>query len=249
MSRTALLSGEVRARRYFYLLALLAGLIPIIAVCYLWSSRLIAAVGSNASFAQQEFARLFDLWGEGNVPAWYTSFLWILCAYFALKLSRRVATSQRHKWKALGVLFIYMSFDEVAGIHESAGRVVSQLTGPGAGIFTYTWVYLGISAVALTVVLFARFVLSLPKDVLALFLLGGTLFVGGALVLEMVQAGSNSGSLTLPENLSAGRLGIVEELAEMLGITVAMAGLTRMLDRVQAAPAAMAAIPPANWQH
>ncbi len=70
---------------------------------------------------QLGFERLFNLNNEGNAPSWYSSMTLALCAGLlaAIGLDKR----QKHSryaahWLVLAAIFIYLSLDEAAEIHE-----------------------------------------------------------------------------------------------------------------------------------
>src|SRR4249920_1438570 len=68
--------------------------------------------------------RLFDLDGESNVPAWYSSVQWF--AVFAVSFGaaeRRVSRADRRSWFLwlLPLVFLACSADEVVQFHEHIG--------------------------------------------------------------------------------------------------------------------------------
>ena len=136
---------------------------------------------------QLGFLHLFDLENEGNLPSWYASTTLLLCALFLLYIgrSKRLAGDRYAvHWLGLAAIFFCLSVDEAAAIHEllSGDRLVHVLNlrpWPWAG-----WVLLGGLFVLLVGLTYFRFLLHLPAKTRALFLVAGTLYVGGALGMD-----------------------------------------------------------------
>ena len=88
------------------------------------------------------FVRLFDVDKEGNVPAWYSSAALLiasaLLAVIAGAKRQRRAPYWIH-WSALALIFLYISLDETAEIHELSVlplRTALRLHG----VFYFAWV-------------------------------------------------------------------------------------------------------------
>ncbi len=78
--------------------------------------------------------RLLDLNGEGNLPTWFSSMQWMCCAAaFGLFAVRNFSRSVRRSWALLllPALFVLLSLDEVAQIHEALGRRSDALLDGG----------------------------------------------------------------------------------------------------------------------
>ena len=75
---------------------------------------------------RMRFARLLDLDLENNLPSWYSSIALLLSAVMlpiiGLHHSGRARKFARH-WLALAILFLCLSVDEVASIHEMSEGV------------------------------------------------------------------------------------------------------------------------------
>jgi hypothetical protein len=76
----------------------------------------------------------FDLDAEGSIASWFSIVLLFACGLAALLVRRlRVAAgcsaSERRMWLACGLLWITMSLDEGASLHESFKEVMVRLTG------------------------------------------------------------------------------------------------------------------------
>lgn len=87
--------------------------------------------------------------------------------------------------KCLALIFLYLSFDEAAGIHELTGPLLKKVINT-KGLFNFAWVILGIIMVFIFVVAYRRFIKSLPPKTRNLFIKAGITFVGGAIGMEML---------------------------------------------------------------
>jgi hypothetical protein len=177
----------------------------------------------------------FDLDFERNsVPTWYQSAT-LLLSSFLLALIALVRQSEDDKdfryWGVLSAIFLYLSLDEAVSIHE-------QLTMPLrtnfelGGIFYLSWVIPAAVFLIIFFFVFLKFLLRLPVRTRNLMIAAGGIFVLGAVGVEMV--GGNYLYLTndLPSKVNDYRyvlITTVEELLEMLGITLFIYTLVKHL--------------------
>jgi hypothetical protein len=70
--------------------------------------------------AQESFVRLFDLDREANIPTWYQSALLLLCCALSAAIGRlsNFGAGVRGRWLLMAALFLCLSIDEAAVIHE-----------------------------------------------------------------------------------------------------------------------------------
>jgi hypothetical protein len=177
-----------------------------------------------------------DLDQEGNLPTWYASMKWLcvatLLGVFAL---RNFRASQRRSWALmlLPLVFLAFSLDEVAQIHEWAGRR-SDAYLPNASrentLFSRTGIWMfavGLPFVALFVLLIrsVRTYFRRAPGALAKICLGLAIMLTGAIGIETLCnfVTPNSGSHVLQV--------FSEELCEMLGSTVVFWGSYELLCR------------------
>ncbi|MDQ2913437.1 MAG: hypothetical protein M3T56_09295 [Chloroflexota bacterium] len=113
---------------------------------------------------------------EANVPTWNSSSVLLVCS----GLLALIAYSTRHAqgrfarhWAVLAVIFLALSIDEEAALHEGAIRL--RDTFRLGGFFYYAWVIPGLIFVAVVGAAFLRFVLSLPPRTRALVIGSGGL--------------------------------------------------------------------------
>jgi hypothetical protein len=177
------------------------------------------------------FGPMFYVGQEANVPTWLSSTLLLACStllwiiWWSSKLNREVRSVF---WKALAIIFLIMSIDECATIHETIGTIFEDTLR--SDLFRiYGFMLPGVVIVCVISLLFLRFVLSLPRDTRMLFLLAGALYGAGASAMEAVSLGwAARHSASLP---FYALLVTVEETLELSGVLVFLYALTSYLAR------------------
>jgi len=162
---------------------------------------------------------------ESTVPTWYSSIaLGLTGALLGLIAAAKFKTSDKFRWHwaLLCGLFFFLSMDEIAGIHELLVDPLREALNAG-GLLHYTWVIPGAATVVIVGCLYLRFFLNLPRRTQGWFFLAATLFVGGAIGVEMLS-GANA-DLLGEENLDYALIVTIEEFLEMLGIVVFIRGI------------------------
>lgn len=135
-----------------------------------------------------EFVRLFDVSEEANITAWFSSLLLLISAallsVIAMAKSASAKPYSRH-WGFLSLIFLYLSLDEAAKIHEITIKPLRALFN-ASGLFYYAWVIIAIPFILLLGFVFMRFVFDLPSRTRTQFVLAGVIFLTGALGFEML---------------------------------------------------------------
>ncbi|MGL5060291.1 MAG: hypothetical protein ACRC62_09925 [Microcoleus sp.] len=170
---------------------------------------------------RERWISLFNLDREINYPSWYSSFTLLFCG---ILLNIIAAAKQKEgdrffrHWKVLGCLFVLFSLDEILSFHEIL--IINDLRKALSlgGLFYFIWVIPGAIFVAVVGLTYIKFLKHLPRQTRSLFLLAGSLYVGGALGMEMV-CGYYADAVG-QRNLVYGLLASVEEILEMLGTIV-----------------------------
>jgi hypothetical protein len=163
------------------------------------------------------FFQEFSLDREANVPSWFSSALLLtaaaLLALVALDALAQRAPWRRH-WAGLSLVFVVLSLDETAEIHERIGswlRAHLHLHGPlhYAGIVPALALALFVGAT------YIRFLRGLPRTTLVGILVAAAIYITGAAGVEAATGwwaerhGSGSTALLL--------VSTVEENLEMIG--------------------------------
>lgn len=169
--------------------------------------------------------RIFNLDSENSLPAWFSSFLLLLCALQLALIAR--AKSQKKEsfvkhWAFLSIFFFLMSIDESASIHELVVRPLRNAFELG-GIFYFSWVIPAFFVVAAIAIAYIPFFLHLPRKTALLFFLAGNMYIGGALGMELVGGyfAAKYGEHYPSYILSA----IIEETFEITGLLIFFATL------------------------
>lgn len=156
----------------------------------------------------------FDLNGEGNIPAWFSAMLLLVAGLILIGIGRQDDTGWRKHWLTLGVIFILLSLDENASLHE---RTIKPLRDHlhTHGLLYYAWLIPAIAFVGIVALSYLPFLLKLPRKTAILFIVSGAIFVSGAVGMEMI-----SGIWVEKHdetNLTSAMLSVVEESLEMAG--------------------------------
>ena len=164
--------------------------------------------------------RLVSLDGEWNLASWYATLTLGLCAVLLALLASATRQAGRRfvgRWRALGLVFVYLALDEGVGIHELLTQPTRSLL-PGDGWLQFAWVIpAGVLAgiVALASLPLLR---DLPRRTAGLMIAGGALYVTGAIGMETVSGFF----LTIEDMQTLGYTlaSSLEETLEMVGVLV-----------------------------
>lgn len=167
--------------------------------------------------------RRFDIAIEGNV-ANYAAALVLLMAALCCFLNAGMSAGRDERrwpgWRALGLVFAFLSIDEAAAIHEQFSRIKAGFTGDLAFIDHYSWVLVYTPAALVLGLAFLPFLLDLPRRTAALIVLAGALYLFGAVGLEAVGGWQQTAGGMAPTALAVGLRSIAEESVESLVIAM-----------------------------
>ncbi|WP_088890844.1 hypothetical protein [Leptolyngbya ohadii] len=185
---------------------------------------------------------LFNLNNESNLPSYFSSVLLLISAALLeiVALIQRQANSSeslsqasslsshrfvRH-WQALSLIFLGLSIDESLALHEKTMPALRSALNAD-GIFYYPWVVPAIGLIVVLLVIYRRFLLSLPARIRGGILLAGGIYISGTVATEMVTGlwESENGRT----NLTYALLVAVEESLEMLGLVLFIGVLLTLL--------------------
>ncbi|WP_114854767.1 hypothetical protein [Brachybacterium sp. YJGR34] len=175
----------------------------------------------------------FDVGREYNVATWFNSGLWLLMGVLAVAIAL-FRPPLRRSWWLLAVVALFASIDEYLEVHERLDVPGNRLMERLPFDLGFSWVLLGAPLGLAIALLLLRLVLSLPSRARAGIVLGGALFLVGALGVETLNGlvlARHDGLVT-----NAFLYGtMIEELCEMSGLSIALAALlgTVQRDRVQ----------------
>ena len=166
--------------------------------------------------------RLFDIDIEKNIPSVFSALLLLYAALLLgliAMLERRQAGRPILHWTILSLGFLLMAIDESCSFHEELIPPIRRLLGDeNLGIFYFAWVIPGIVVVLVSAAFFFRFLLRLPAKSRSAFLIAATLYLGGAIGVELIAG--RFVELHGKLNLTYPTLVVVEESLEMAGAIV-----------------------------
>lgn len=177
------------------------------------------------------FIPLFDMDGEGNIPAWFSASLFLLCAlllqFIALYQKSQHAPYVKH-WQGLFWIFIFLSMDEASQIHEKTIKPLRNLLHVHEGVLYFAWVIPGAIFVMIMIYFYYKFIMSLPAQTKLHFLVSAGLYILGALGIELIQGyyASQYGF----NNIRFVILVTLEEVLEISGIIVFFYGLSQYIE-------------------
>jgi hypothetical protein len=176
-------------------------------------------------FRHHSFFILFDLEAEGNLSTWFASTLLLAAAVLLFVIGRSSESFLALRWKILSLVFLYIAIDEAAQLHEFTILHLRNAMNL-SGVFYFSWVVVAIPIVALLAIFYIRFLLSLPSPVRELAFTAATLYVSGALGMEMINAAhAEIYGHTLKYELMTD----LEETLELVGIALWLFALLRYL--------------------
>ena len=135
----------------------------------------------------QRFIRVFDLNTEKNIPTLYSSTALMVSSLLLMS----IAFSRKHikftyiMWLVLGVIFAFLSIDEIFSIHERLGTLLRDELET-SGVLFFAWIIPYSIGLLAFVMAYSKFLLELPKDTMVLFIVSGATFVSGAIGFEML---------------------------------------------------------------
>ena len=171
---------------------------------------------------------LFDVGAERNIPSWYASMLWAAFAGSAFAAAV-LACRKRVSWAAMGLVGVAASIDEHSELHERLDQIGTPLAEALGWDLWFTWVIPGVVIAVVVAALLLPLVLSLRPRSRWLVLAGGAVFLLGAIVVESLSGlvlAHFADQVTWHFILVT----LVEELLEMLGLALAIAGVLAMFD-------------------
>ena len=184
-------------------------------------------------FRTEVFYKIFWLDYERNLPSFFNFSLIMLSAFLLIALAR-LQFLTRGRWRfhlaAMAAIFFFLAFDEAAQFHEANMGFVRYLVG-ASGIFYFAWIIPAMAFLAVFVLAYLGFLRALPIRVSATMVMGGVLYVGGAIGMEMI--GGTLAEAGKTEGLAYGLSVNIEEILEMTGLSVFITALLSLLNGLE----------------
>jgi hypothetical protein len=168
-----------------------------------------------------ELSNRFDFNDESSVPTWYNAILLFVLSTLCWINYYHTKKTTKNTWLILSLVFLLLSIDEIAGLHENILQFV-HIAFFGWGVSSVAingWLLLS-PVILMILYLLYRFVLAkLDNDTLVLFILAGAIYISGSVIIEGLTS-----ALVIYDNnfLTNGLFTALEETMEILGIIIAI---------------------------
>lgn len=179
-----------------------------------------------------DFVEMVDLDYEANLPSFYSSSALLFSAALLWIIGRHKRQTKAEfslHWIGLAIIFTFLSIDEAVAIHESIGDLIEEKQLFDAkGFLFFAWVVPYGLLLTLFTLSYFKFVFSLPRQTMILFIFSGCLFVTGAMGFEVFSARVADTSGT--QDLYYSVLYTIEEICEMIAIVIFSYALLRYIE-------------------
>lgn len=177
----------------------------------------------------ESIGRLFFLDQEHNIPAFYSSFLFALSGYYCIWFG--CATKRDKKlliflWIFIGMLLLFFAADEWLGLHEKLIIPLRTFFEIQKGIFYFAWTIVYTLLVAVVGVFTLPWLRALKPAFRKELVKSASIYVSGALILEMVGSWVYSTNEYVYSPTYA-NIVTLEESLELIGLTLAATTLHR----------------------
>lgn len=225
---------ELPRRRMMAVLVVLTALVSAAgaAVVYSWSQ-----LGHDWLWG---FVPKFCMDEENNIPTWYSTLLLAACAA-ALAAAAAAHSRQNEKqlarfFAALSGIFVFLSADEAASLHEMLHSVMKH-TVATAVFPVFPWLAAGVVFALATAIWAMRPLLRLPAQTRWGILLAGAVYCAGALGMEAaagvyIRSAANPALARTSGDFVYGMMSVVEETLEMAGAILLLNAVLRHLERI-----------------
>lgn len=157
---------------------------------HLFAMYLYFEVGVARHSESERLARLVNMDGESNIPAWFSAGALLAAGVLCLihwRVSPRGRGGDRRHWLGLALVLVFLSIDESAQIHEQLSQPLTDRFDLDedtwrhwAWIVPYALLAFGAGLAYL------RFLWRLPRRIGLLIVAAGVTFVAGAVGMELI---------------------------------------------------------------
>ena len=171
---------------------------------------------------------------EISITTYFSSLILLIISVMLYSISKVICRKSKaclRHWRYLSIIFLYLSIDESASIHEKLIiplRRAFDLTG----VLYFSWVIVGFIVIIIMALFYAKFLYELPLKTRITFICAAGAYIGGALGFELIggyYASNFSGS-----NFVYGVITTIEETLELTGLLIFMSALfTKNMDETK----------------
>jgi hypothetical protein len=174
---------------------------------------------------QWQIQALFDVDQEQSIPTWFSSAVLGLAALLLRALANerlRAGSPEARGWSAMSWVVLYLSFDEVGGLHETLNSLSPIMWTIPFGVLAL-----------LVAAAFVPFVIRLDRDTRAGIFVAGIVYIAGAVGVELLT--SQFFGESNKRQLSYELITPFEEGLEMLGSVLLVRTVLRAMERADGA--------------
>ena len=179
---------------------------------------LITQVLSPGETEPDTWAHVFDLDAEATLPAWFQSAMMLAIGALLWKIGSSGGPDNRFSrhWKFLAGVFVYLSADESASLHETLGFWISEHFGWESSLGVYVWLIPALTLLVGLGIASWKFLRHLPPRIRRTMVIAAFVYVAGAAGMEIVEALLDR----LSGSFSFSMMTVVEETLEMAGLVL-----------------------------
>ena len=173
------------------------------------------------------FLRLIDVGAEQSIPTYFSTLNLLLASILLLIIYQFEKVNKKETcsyWLLLSVLFLLLSIDEAASIHENFDYVYQYLVRREIVphiIDTHQWVFFAVPFVLIIGIYLIPFYKCLPKSTLIFFFISGLIYLIGVIGFELIGAIMlKTGFVDSRENIIYMLRRLFEEGFELYGIAI-----------------------------
>jgi hypothetical protein len=137
--------------------------------------------------AQQTLENIFNLEVETAPPTYFSCLLLLMVSIILAIIAAQRNFKSEPGWGILSAIFLFLSMDEAASLHELLFDVVTAYTGQPSGILHYAWYIPVIPALVIFGLLYLRFWLRLPVFERIFFVVSAGIYLYGVIGMEAVS--------------------------------------------------------------
>jgi hypothetical protein len=191
-----------------------------------------------------ELVGLFDMDSEISLATWYSTvvllFIPAVLLFYVGWQKRRSQQKPSWPWFVLSGLFLFMSIDDAAMIHEKFSTLnrlsglQDVLSGVNSSLLAWSWWVIYLPIVAILAIILLRWYFSLPKRTMLLIAVAVCLAVAGQVGMEMISSfvsndsGEYIGPIWRGLQKFVGRLGLSLFLFAIVDYILSDTGLIRV---------------------
>lgn len=218
------------------ILIILLGMVAVIVALSIYGQKIrffgVADIrGPWHEFLIDQLMQNFYLDAEGNITTFINALLLFIPSLLITiigvwKLS--IKDKFRFHWVGLALIFLFLSFDEAAVIHENMIKPMRAIVG-SEGFFYFAWIIPGMIMVVAFGLLYLMFFLNLENKFKILFLVSLGVYISGVIGGEMISG--YYASTIGQKNFTYAVIASLEESIEYIGCSLIIFSLLKYIEQ------------------